>query len=184
MLLGCVSVVLSVADTSAQKAIDTQRSVLTVHVFKAGTFSVFGHEHTIRARIQNGTFDEEKGAVDFVIDASTLRVLDSGVSENDRAEIQSTMLGPKVLDSSQFHEIRFHSTTVSRRSENRWTVQGDLTVHGQTHPVKVDVERQEGQFRGSARLRQSEFGIAPVTVAGGTIKVKDEVRLEFEIAGR
>jgi len=122
--------------------------------------------------------------VDFVVDARALRVLDSDVSDKDRAEIQSTMLGSKVLDSSRFHEIRFHSTEVRRTSENRWTVQGDLTLHGQTHPVKVDVERQDGRYRGSGRLRQSEFGITPVTVAGGTIKVKDEVRVEFEIGGR
>ncbi len=51
-------------------------------------------------------------------------------------------------------------------------------------PVKVDVERQEGRHRGSAWLRQSEFGITPVKVAGGTIKVKDEVRLDFEVVGR
>jgi hypothetical protein len=55
-------------------------------------------------------------------------------------------------------------------------VQGDLTLHGQTHPVTVDVSRQEERYRGAVRLRQSEFGITPVTVAGGTIKVKDEIR--------
>ena len=183
-LLGLLTVLLWGVDASAQKVIDTQRSVLTVRVYKAGMFSAFGHEHAIRAPIQNGTFDEEKGTVDFVVDARALRVLDSDVSDKDRAEIQSTMLGSKVLDSSQFPEIRFHSTEVRRTSENRWTVQGDLTLHGQTHPVKVDVERQDGRYRGSARLRQSEFGITPVTVAGGTIKVKDEVRVEFEIGGR
>jgi polyisoprenoid-binding protein YceI len=183
-LLGLLSVFLWDVDASAQKAIDTQRSVLTVRVYKAGMFSAFGHEHAIRVPIQNGTFDQEKGTVDFVVDARALRVLDSDVSDKDRAEIQSTMLGSKVLDSSQFHEIRFHSTEIRRTRENRWTVQGDLTLHGQTHPVKVDVERQDGRYRGSARLRQSEFGITPVTVAGGTIKVKDEVRVEFEIGGR
>src|SRR5258708_32757718 len=51
-------------------------------------------------------------------------------------------------------------------------------------PVKVDVERPEGRHRGSAWLRQSEFGITPVKVAGGTIKVKDEVRVDFEVVGR
>jgi polyisoprenoid-binding protein YceI len=171
-------------DASSQKPIDTQRSVLTVRVYKAGAFSAFGHEHAIRAPIQNGTFDEDRGTVDFVIDANALRVVDSGVSDRDRAEIQSTMLGPKVLDSTQFHEIRFHATDVRPSSQKRWIVQGDVTLRGQTHPVKVDVERLEGQYRGSARLRQSEFGITPVTVAGGTIKVKDEVRVEFEIVGR
>jgi polyisoprenoid-binding protein YceI len=183
-LLGLLSVYLWGVDASAQKAIDTQHSVLTVRVYKAGAFSAFGHEHTIRAPIQNGTFDEDKGTADFVVDARALRVTDSDVSDKDRADIQNTMLGPKVLDSAQFREIRFHSTEVSRSSENRWAVLGELTLHGQTHPVKVDVERQDGRYRGSARFRQSEFGIKPVTVGGGTIKVKDEVRVEFEIVGR
>jgi hypothetical protein len=31
-------------------------------------------------------------------------------------------------------------------------------------------------------LKQTDFGITPVTVAGGTVKVKDEVKIEFEIA--
>ena len=185
MTLLCLLLVpLWVVDASSQKAIDTERSVLTVQVYKAGAFLAFGHEHSIRVPIKNGSFDEDKGSVEFVVDTRALRVVDSDVSDKDRAEIQSTMLGPKVLDSEQFREIRFHSTQVSRGSESRWTVGGDLTLHGQTHPVKVDVECQAGRYRGSARLRQSEFGITPVTVAGGTIKVKDEVRVEFEIVGR
>ena len=183
-LLGLLSVPLLAVDGSSKKAIDTQRSVLTVRVYKAGAFSAFGHEHAIRAPIQNGSFDEDKRSVEFVIDTGTLRVVDSGVSEKDRADIQSTMVGPKVLNTLEFREIRFHSTEVNGSGESRWTVHGDLTLHGQTHPVKVDVERQDGRYLGSARLRQSEFGITPVTVAGGTIKVKDEVRVEFEIVGK
>ena len=46
--------------------------------------------------------------MEFVVDARALRVVDSGVSDKDRADIQNTMLGPKVLDSAQSHEIRFH----------------------------------------------------------------------------
>ena len=184
MLLGLLSMPLWVVDAGSQNAIDTEHSVLTVRVSKAGAFSAFGHEHTIRAPIQSGSFDEDKRSVEFIVDARELRVVDSDVSNKDRAEIQSTMVGPKVLDSSQFREIRFHSTEVSGSGENRWTVHGDLTLHGQIHPVTVDVERRDGRYRGSARLRQSEFGIAPVTVAGGTIKVKNEVRVEFEIVGK
>jgi polyisoprenoid-binding protein YceI len=183
-LLGLLSVFLLGVDASAQKAFDPEHSLLTVRVYKAGAFSAFGHEHAIRAPIQNGSFDEDKRSVEFVVDARALRVVDSGVSDKDRADIQNTMLGPKVLDSAQFREIRFHSTEVSGSGENRWTVHGDLTLHGQTHPVTVDVSRQEERYRGSVRLRQSEFGITPVTVAGGTIKVKDEIRVEFEIVGK
>lgn len=172
------------ADTSSARSIDTERSVLTVRVYKAGMFSAFGHDHEIRAPIQKGAFDEDKATVDFIVDSRTLRVRDSGLSDKDRAEIQATMLGPKVLDSDQFPEIRFRSTEVTRVSEARWIVHGDLALHGKTRPVQIDVERQAGRYRGSARLRQKEFGITPVTAAGGTVKVKDEVRVEFEVVGK
>jgi polyisoprenoid-binding protein YceI len=172
------------ADKSSPRSIDTERSVLTVRVYKAGAFSAFGHDHEIRAPIQKGAFDEGKATVDFAVTSRSLRVLDSDGSDKDRAEIQATMLGPKVLDSAKFPEIRFRSTEVTRVSEGRWTVHGDLALHGQTRPVVVDVERQDGRYRGSARLRQKEFGIKPVTAAGGAIKVKDEVRVEFEIVGK
>ncbi len=122
--------------------------------------------------------------VEFVVDAGTLRVRDSDISDKDRAEIQSTMLGPKVLNSAEFHEIRFHSTEVSPAAANRWIAKGNLTLHGQTRLVKVDVERVDGRYRGSAQLRQREFGITPITVGGGSIKVKDEIRIEFEIVGK
>jgi hypothetical protein len=46
-----------VADASSERAIDAERSVLTVHVYKAGLFSSFGHDHEIRAPIQTGTFN-------------------------------------------------------------------------------------------------------------------------------
>jgi polyisoprenoid-binding protein YceI len=182
----CLTILLPLwtAAADSPKAMDTERSVLTVRVYKAGLLSTFGHEHEIRAPIQEGTFDEEKNRVEFAVDARTLRVLDPDVSDKDRAEIQSTMLGPKVLDSAEFPEIRFRSTEVSRAAANRWIVHGDLTLHGQIHPVKLDVERLNGRYRGSAPLRQKDFGITPVTVAGGSIKVKDEIRVEFEIVGK
>jgi hypothetical protein len=64
-LLALLLVHLWVVDASSQTAIDTERSVLTVRVYQAGMLSGFGHEHTIRAPMQNGTFDEEKRTVTF-----------------------------------------------------------------------------------------------------------------------
>jgi hypothetical protein len=37
---------------------------------------------------------------------------------------------------------------------------------------------------GEATVRQSAFGIRPVTVAGGMLKVKDEVKVTFDIVAR
>src|ERR687888_616416 len=87
-----------VAIAAVPKVIDTQQSVMTVHVYKSGVFSAFGHNHEIAAPIAEGSFDEEKPAVELRVDARQLRVLDKDVSAKDRAEIQETMLGPKVLD--------------------------------------------------------------------------------------
>jgi polyisoprenoid-binding protein YceI len=172
------------AEASSERAIDTERSAVTVRVYKSGLFSSFGHDHEIRAPIKDGAFDEEKSTVWFVVEARSLRVRDSDASEKDRAEIQTTMLGPKVLDSEKFGEIRFRSTEVIRHSNDQWTVHGDLTLHGQTRRVQAKVERQNGGYRGSAQLRQKDFGITPVSIAGGSVKVKDEVRIEFEIVGK
>jgi len=172
------------AEASSERAIDSERSAVTVRVYKGGLFSSFGHDHEIRAPIKDGAFDEGKSTVWFVIETRSLQVLDSEASEKDRAEIQATMLGPKVLDSEKFREIRFHSTEVNRHSNDQWTVHGDVTLHGQTRPVQAEVERKNGGYRGSAQLRQKDFGITPVSVAGGSVKVKDEVRIEFEIVGK
>ena len=172
------------ADAAMSKLIDTEHSALTVRVYKGGFLSAFGHEHEIRAPIQTGTFNEDNPAVDFAVDARKLQVRAPDVSDKDRTEIQATMLGPKVLDSEKFPDIRFLSTQVDRLGGEKWVVHGDLTLHGETLPVKVEVEGQNGHYRGSAQLRQKDFGITPVTVAGGTIKVKNEVRVEFEIVGK
>jgi polyisoprenoid-binding protein YceI len=176
--------VASAADSAAQRIIDTDKSVLTVHVFKSGLFSGFAHDHEISAPIQEGSFESADPSVQLAVDARKLRVVDKDVSEKDRAEIQQTMLGPKVLDSEKFPEIRFRSTSVERLAAGKWLVHGDLTVHGQTAPVNVDVIEENGRYRGTAELKQKDFGITPISLGGGTVKVKNELRVEFDIVAR
>jgi len=171
-------------NASAQTAIDPQKSSITVRVFKAGVFSAFGHEHEISAPIQQGSFTENPASVEITVDARRMRVMDKGISEKDRADIQQTMLGPKVLDSEKFPTIRFRSTRFEPLGEGKWIVLGDLTIHGETHPVKVHVEGENGHYRGTAELKQKDFGITPVTVGGGAVKVKNELHIEFEIVAR
>src|SRR3984893_13432730 len=184
----CVVVVIAfpailwATDAAPPRAIDTQKSMMTVRVFKSGLFSAFGHEHEISALIRQGRFDEAEPSVELTVDAGNMRVMDKDVTEKDRAEIQKTMLGPKVLDTGRFPEIRFRSTAVERTGENRWTVRGDLTLHGQTHPVKLELKGQSAHYQGTAELKQRDFGITPVRVGGG--KVKDEGRVEFQIVGK
>ena len=174
----------SAADSGVLRTIDTEKSVMTVRVFKAGFFSGFAHDHEIRAPIEEGSFDQGNPSVQLKVDARKLRVADKDVSDKDRAEIQQTMLGPKVLDSETFPEIRFRSTRVERITDRKWLVHGELNLHGQTQPVNVDVTEQNGHYRGIAELKQKDFGINPISLGGGTVKVKNELRVEFDIVGR
>jgi polyisoprenoid-binding protein YceI len=179
LILVCIG-----ASGQEQRQVDIQKSKLTVRVYKSGLFSAFAHDHEITAPIAHGVFQETNALVELAVEARKLRVVDSEVSDKDRAEIQETMLSAKVLDTEKFPEIRFRSTKVDRLGSDKWAIQGDLSLHGQTRPVKVEVERAGGVYRGAATVSQKDFGIEAIRIAGGAVKVKNEVRIEFEIVGR
>ena len=164
------------------ESIDPERSTITIRVSKSGLFRAFADDHEIQAPIKSGAVDDGMSpGVKVVVDAGRMRVLDPGSSAQDRQQVQTRMIGPEVLDANRFPEIHFESTSVDRLESGDWTVRGQLTLHGQTRPVTVKVAREQGHFKGSASLRQTDFGITPVSVAGGTVKVKDEVRIEFDV---
>ena len=188
-VLGAVLLLMGTAATTPayaqSRAIDAGRSTLTVRVFKAGLFSFAAHDHEIQAPIASGSLVEsEAPAVELSADARQLKVLDPKLPADKRAEVQKTMHSAEVLDSAQFPEIRFRSTSIEKAGEGDWTVRGHLTLHGQTHPVAVSVTGGKGHYRGWCTFKQRTFGIQPVSIAGGTIKVKDEVKIEFEIFAR
>jgi hypothetical protein len=48
--------------------------------------------------------------------------------------------------------------------------------------ISFEVALKDGLYQGAAVLKQSGFGITPVKIAGGTVKVKDEIKVVFSIA--
>ncbi len=163
-------------------AVDTHQSSFTVYVFKSGLFSAFGDNHEVRATVSSGSVsDGEKPAVEIAVDARQMTVLDPQLAKDKRAEVQKRMLGPEVLDVAKFPEIRFKSTAVKQIAEGRWRVEGDLELHGKKVPLSFEVTGSKERFRGSATVRQRAFGIKPISAGGGTVNVKDEVKVDFEI---
>ena len=178
-----VSLCFSAADSSDSRKIDLADSTITVYVNKSGFLSAFGHNHEIHAPIESGEVKEsDPASVELRVDARKLKVLDPEVSEGTRAQIQDKMNGIQVLDVARFPEIRFQSTSVEAKTPGHWIAHGKLTLHGKERPIAVEVILEGEGYRGSASLKQTDFGITPVTVAGGTVKVKDELKIEFEIA--
>ncbi|RPI23838.1 MAG: YceI family protein [Acidobacteria bacterium] len=163
-------------------SIDPARSVMTIRVLRSGLFSAFAHNHEIEARgLEGQVRTADNPSVALRLETRRIKVLDPKMSPDDRAEVQQTMEGPKVLDIKRFPEIRFQSASARQKGAGKWEVSGNLTLHGQTRPVTLEVIEKAGRYTGQVSVLQRDFGIEPVSLFGGTVKVKNEVTIEFDI---
>jgi polyisoprenoid-binding protein YceI len=175
-----------VAVASAQDAsIDAQRSTVTIHVGKAGLLSAAGHDHSIDAPISSGTIREAPvPRVEFKIETAKMTVKpDPKVDAKTQATIQKDM-EEMTLETRKFPEIAFRSTRVERLAEGQWKVEGYLSLHGITKPVGLTVKRTGSSYAAHTVLKQTDFGIKPISIGGGVIKVKNEVEIDFVIVPR
>jgi polyisoprenoid-binding protein YceI len=168
-----------------RRQIDAEKSTLTVSVYKSGLFSALADDHIVDAPLAEGTIDEvSPWSVSINVRAADLRVRDPNLSASKRADVQTRMVGPEVLDVEKFQSITFESTAIQPKGADSWTVAGRLTIHGQTRAVTFVTTRTNGRYRGSVAVKQRDFGINPISIAGGTVKVKDEVKVEFDVVAR
>jgi len=162
-----------------------------IHVGAGGLFGGFAHDHLIEAKRIEGCAvmdanDLSQSSIKLTFSTADIRVLDPKESVKDRAKVQTTM-ETEVLRVSQYREILFESTGVEHSGPAEMVrIRGNLTIRGKTLPVVVPVtltRLDDGVYRatGEYKLKQTAFGIQPIQLAAGTIKVKDEVRTEFEL---
>jgi polyisoprenoid-binding protein YceI len=167
---------------SADRAIDTDHSSLKIHVGKAGLFSAAGHDHWVIAPFAEGSFnDSDLPKVAFTVDARKLTLVeDNKLSAEQQAEVQHTM-HVKVLESESYPLISFHSTKIEKAGVNHWLVTGELTLRGQSRPVRAEVNYAEGAYTGHSTIKQTDFGIHPISVGGGAVKVRNELEIQFVV---
>jgi polyisoprenoid-binding protein YceI len=168
-----------------------------VRVAKAGALRFLAHDHTMGVQSFRGevTVAEdryEEARLELDVDAPSIVVLDEKIGEGDRAKITRSM-HEEVLQSARYPIIRFRSREVRLRPSRQdrqveVEVTGSLTLRGVTREIRlpVTVTRTPRELRavGSYPLTQTEFGIAPYSTAGGTIRVKDVVVLEYQLVAR
>lgn len=174
-------VIMSVA-AGQDRAIDVDRSTITIHVDKAGLLSAAGHEHWVAAPISSGTIRESpSGFVEFTVQTAQMMVKpDPKVEAKTQAEIQKDM-EDLTLETRKFPQITFRSSRVNATGDGRWRVEGDLSLHGVTKPVTLTVKRTGDAYTAHTVLKQTDFAIKPVSVGGGLVKVKNEVEIDFQI---
>jgi polyisoprenoid-binding protein YceI len=177
--------------------IDAANSRVLIRVGRAGVLAFAGHVHEVLAPVLKGRVsvepgDPQRSSVSLEFDASALRVSGEGEPPADVPQVQEVMLSERVLDVKHFPAVAFQSRRVSARPGTRdhfeLTIEGDLTLHGVTRPLIIHAntafEPNGLSARGTFVITQSDFGIRPVTAAGGTVKVRDEVDVEFLLRAR
>lgn len=172
---------LCAAQSSNVGAAKSQQSAITIKVSKSGLFSGFAHDHVVVAPIARADVDPQRLSAEITVITKEMKVTDPEVSDKDRAEIQSTMLGPKVLDQEKYPEIHFKSTRIEQTSPQHYRVTGVLELHGAKQEMAFDITGAGDHYHGATKLKQSDFGIKPISLFGGSVKVKDQLDLEFDV---
>jgi polyisoprenoid-binding protein YceI len=193
-LLLAASVGLVIAGQPQQEMLRIQgTSRVVIHVGKAGAFGFAGHAHEVEAPVAGSvTVDRQDPARSEVVvefDSASLRVSPAGEPPQDVPAVQQVMLSDRVLDANRYPKIVFRSRRITVLKTSGESVgldiAGDLTLHGVTKPtvvhVRVTMENGAVTATGTATVTQSDFGIQPVTAAGGTIRVKDAVEIAFTV---
>jgi polyisoprenoid-binding protein YceI len=181
--------------TTVRYVIETKGSTFTVRAFATGLLSAFAHSPTIAIPDFEGEISLNPEAVEqstlrMVIQAASLMVTDD-VSEKDREEINRRMQ-VEVLESDSFPEILYQCShlSASKTGEGQYwaALAGELTLHGvqRSQPVSARVSVNGATLRaaGEFSIRQSDYEIRPVSAVGGAVKLKDELKLSFDISAR
>jgi len=175
--------------------IDSRSSRFTVQAFATGLLAKMGHNPTIGIGDFSGEmrFSPEKleaGSFHLVIKTASLSVQDD-ISAKDLKEMERLM-SQEVLETARFPEIVYDAPNISVTKMAdalcSATLNGNLTLHGVTRsqpiPVRVALFGSMLRASGDFSLDQTDYNIKLVSVAGGALKLKDELKFSFEIVAR
>ncbi len=182
-------------ETSVHYLTDTRASQFTVQVFSGGLLSAFGHNPKIAICdfVGEATVDPdslERSYLKLTIKAESLAVKDD-ISDKDRREMERA-IQQEILETDRFPEILYECSSIASTNSGEGqysvTLNGDLSLHGVTRsqPVAARVALSGDSLRafGSFTVLQSDYDLKLASVAGGALKVKDELKCSFNIVAR
>jgi polyisoprenoid-binding protein YceI len=163
--------------------IDTTHSGVSFSVRHMVIAKVRGRFAKYAGAIHLDEGDMTRSTAELSIDAASI---DTGVTDRD-AHLRS----PDFFDVEKFPELRFASKRIEKRDDAHFGVVGDLTIHGVTREVVLDLEyggrtkdpwgNERIGLVAKGAIDRKDFGLTWNTVleAGG-IMVGDRVDLELE----
>jgi polyisoprenoid-binding protein YceI len=176
-------------------SIDAKTSQFTVQAFASGLISSVAHSPKIAIRDWTAEIKFVPGtlanaSLRATVKASSLDVLDE-MRESDRRELHRIM-EKEVLESARFPEIVFESSQIRmdrlRDDLYKASVEGLLSLHGvqQRHTFMAQVALGVDSFRthGEFLVRQTDYNMHIANIAGGTLKLQDELKFSFYVVAR
>ena len=125
-------------------------------------------------------------SLNVVIDASTVNTLD--------AQRDAHLKSADFLDVAQYPSITFKSTNVKANGGGELSIAGDLTIHGVTKEVVLQVDEPSAEGKdpwgnvrmgasATTKIKRSDFGLAwNQALETGGILVGDELKLAIEVS--
>jgi polyisoprenoid-binding protein YceI len=118
----------------------------------------------------------EQSSVSVTIDAASI---DTGIGKRDEH------LRSELFDVAKYPEITFKSRRVEQTGANTGEITGDLTMHGVTRSVVLNVQLSGSRWRvTTAPLKRSQFGLVFSKSAETVSMIADEVAVEIEIEAK
>jgi polyisoprenoid-binding protein YceI len=173
--------------------IDADQSRMLVYAFAAGMLASLGHNPVLAVRRFSGQIEFDAGStansvLRLAVDTTSLEVTND-LGRKDREEIERRTR-EEVLETTKYPQIVFESSGVTAEplGDNRYRlrIRGAMQLHGVTKECGIDAQLQlaTGNLRlgGEFPLAQKDFRIKPVSALGGALKVKDALKVSFDIA--
>lgn len=170
-------------------------SLVTLEVHRAGSLARIGHDHVIAARDLHGYVAPDDRRADLYLRLDALSVdepelraqakLDTHPTPEDIAGTRRNMLNGLEAARFPFAQVRIRGAAADGGEA---PLEVSVSLHGATRtyaaPVHVVRSGDELAATGDLTLRQTDFGIAPLSVLGGALQVQDAVAVRFSIRAR
>ncbi len=171
--------------------LDESDGEVHLHTGVAGRAARMGHRLVIAMTAWQGAVtlvDGEPTAADLTVDVGSLQVLQGEgglkpLSGAERAIIRTNAL--KCLHVKRFPQIHFRTSHVHNVCDGEYRLTGLLEIHGKSYERVIDLRVDDlgdaWRLSGQADVRQSDFGITPYSLLGGTLKVVDTVTVSIAV---
>ena len=186
LLMALALLSLSVAAQAATYAIDKTHSAVTFKVKHMMVSNIRGAFTDFEGSFSFDPDAPEKSSVQVEIQVASVTTANEGRDEH--------LLGDEFFDVADHPLMRFESTKLVHTDDDEFILHGNLTLHGVTKPVELEVEyigtvvdpwgNTRSGFEAEGEINRKDFGIEfSDTLDGGGLVVGDKVKIELEIEG-